>query len=116
MGQLAITRRFSLASVGEGWQDCYITFIPANYGDLIALKNLDVANMTDEQALEYQNDFVMKRVIGGKVLELDASGLAAVTDFTKDHLMGLPKDVFDSLFNAINGAETDPKGLKPTNE
>lgn len=114
MSRLAITKRYSLAGVGEGWQDCYLIYRPASYADLMELRTLKTDDMTEEDALAYQRTFTLDRVVSGKLLELDASNNPVLVDYLPEHLEQLPKPVVDDLFNCISGVSSDPKDLKPT--
>lgn len=113
MGRLAITKRYSLASVGDGWEECYLSYTPATYGDFIELRKLDTSTLTEESAWEYQRDFCNKRIVDGTVLEMDGTA-RKIVPFRPEHLEQFTKVLADSIFNAISGVTVDPKGEMPT--
>ena len=104
-GQLSITRRFPLTDLGEGWDDCYITFRPLSAQELLEVAKVDVLGMTNEEATAHITNFVKGRFVGGKVLLLDGT----TQDAKGDHTDELPSDTLNNLYSRINGTNIDPK-------
>lgn len=113
MSRLAITKRYSLANVGEGWQDCYLIYRPASFADMQELWNID-PNISDDEAFTFQCDFVSKHIVSGKVLVVDEDGNTSEDSIKPGETQDFPKRVFNDIFRTITGAIDDPKESEPT--
>jgi hypothetical protein len=106
--QLSIAKKFSLADVGEGWQDCYVLYRPATVRDLIAFKDMNPEQMQESESIEFILKFDKEHALGGKVLVLQDDETKHV-DLTKDDIEALAPSILGELFQLIIGASTDPK-------
>jgi hypothetical protein len=116
MGKLAVSHKMSLASVGEGWNECYLTYTRASYLELAELRSLG-SDLTDVQATELQENFIREHLTGGIVREIDGAGNPANVPFKIDeHLKQFTNELFNEIFTTILYGTPDPKDQTPTTE
>jgi hypothetical protein len=115
--QLAITRKFSLSGVADGWTDeSFVIYSPVAYGDLKTLRDAAPEGMQETDAIDFTLNFIKSHVISGKIQILDETGNPVVADFEKDDLDQLPPDTINAMFSALTGVKLDPKGTSTATE
>lgn len=99
---IKITKRVSLAFLGDGYEDSYITV------EAIPMKDIDdlqvrAKEAEGKQSIKFLQDELTSRFVDGKIAQ-DGK----LTEVTKEDLGDLPIDVFTEVFKQMSG-QTDLK-------
>lgn len=99
--RLKITRRLSLAELGEGWQDCYIDFRPIAFKESQKLADLSVDENDPEsiqKASSQAIDLLRDKFVSGRVVTDNG-----VEDMVADDIDDLPIDVLTQALSLLSG-------------
>src|SRR3954471_19648857 len=102
---LGIIRRKSLSDVAECWDDCFITYRPADIPALKELKTLDTDGLDDDTGLDFIISFIERHTVGGQIMLVDESGALVAAKLEKADIAGFPQDVLMGLIADISGAK-----------
>lgn len=107
--RLALTKRVSLATLSEGWDECYAIVRPATYQEYQDFLAFNVADMTPAEQMKVEIDMVTEHFVSGKIVIFDAEWDTQLVDMrAEDIKASLP--LANSLFFEILGVKLDPKG------
>lgn len=101
-----IFRKLSLDFLGEGWQDCYITFRPAIIKEIKKLAKLGDATdpeKTDE-VVNAGVEFLKKKFVDGKAIKGGKT-----VDIKKEDFDELPIEVLNASFELLAGTPSQKK-------
>jgi hypothetical protein len=107
--RISIIKRFSLAEVGEGWDNCYISYTPLTTRDLLSLRDSNPEAMGEQKGVDYVLRVVREHTIGGRFMVIGDDGKPSETELLPVDIDLLPQDVLIDFFTQLSGASTDPK-------
>lgn len=109
--RLAITKKVSLAGIGEGWGDeCYAVIALASNREQFEIADTDTATLTNRQSIDIQATFVKDHFIRGEVKVFGSDGSLKVVGMTSDDVED-NTEIASRLFLACVGSDIDPKDI-----
>lgn len=106
--RLANTRKVSLGTFADGWDECYAVVTLADFPTVSEVNGKDIAKMKGIEVLAFEIDVVKKNFISGKVLVLKDDGTSELADMIADDLDTFP-NIADILYATVMGVALDPK-------
>jgi len=105
-----VKKRYSLAQLGEGWEECYLDFSPftmreinEDFTSFASLDKDDPKSVT--VASNKMTELLKNKYVGGT--GLDATG--KVVDIKRDDLLDLPAEVISGVISFLSSNLTSQK-------
>lgn len=110
--QLGILKKVSLATLAEGWGECYINVTPATLAEMRELKNSNPKDMTDDQGLDMMLGLIKNHFVSGKIMVVGADGESLeLTAAEAGDIDSFSIEINNAIFEAILGQKLDPKAM-----
>lgn len=109
--RIAITKKVSLASVSDGWDDCYAIIRPATQQDYLDFASSDPEKLAPADQVKLEVNFVKDHFVSGKINVLGAGNQPELVDMEPDDIAA-SIDLANKLFFEIMGIKYDPKDLQ----
>lgn len=103
-----IVKKYSLASLGVGWEECYLDFTPFTIaeitsGDIIGLSQIDTSDSKSVvQGTKDVLELLKKHFIGGKAL-----GDSGVVEVKDTDLEDFPAEVLGGILGFLSGKSAE---------
>lgn len=120
MSKFLVVKRISLAHLGPGWEECYISFTPLNFNDNAALqevrktfKGVDMEKIADDDAVSTTATEKTLELLKNKFIEGKGYTADGVIALVADDISELPITAVKEFITSLTVQEdplTDPKG------
>lgn len=107
---LGLTKKVSMADIGEGWDECYAIVRLAEFEEQVEFSELGIDKLTKAEANRAEMDFVRDHFIRGEIMILDEDNEPCAAPMVPDDV-SRNLEIADKLFFAILGIKLDPKDL-----
>lgn len=113
--RVGAVKKLSLASLADGWDDCYVVVTLMTKANAIEWGDLKPQEMTETEALEAETKIAKEHFVSGKIMILNDSLESELQDMQADDIEGVA-GMADLIVMGILGVAPDPKGISTTTE
>lgn len=120
MSKFLIVKRISLAYLGDGWEECFISFSPLNFNDNAFLQEIrkgfagkTIEEATEDEEISTESTMKMLELLASKFIEGKGFTSTGVVSLEKEDIKELPITVVNDFIKHLTFQEEplkDPKG------
>ena len=94
--KLDIEVKLNLDFLGDGWENCYLSFTPVSIGS--ARKMADVTSKSEKEQFDAGIELLSSNLLGGRVLSNGKE-----VEFKKENIEDLPVSIISEAVNLLVG-------------
>ncbi len=104
-------KKSSLEGLSHEWGDeCYAYITPATYEEMLEVNELNTAELTQREQVNFQLEQVKKHFVSGKIKVFNGTEFELVDMTAEDAVATIA--IADKIYADIIGFELDPKDLR----
>ena len=98
MGKFSTAKKISLAFLGEGWNEAYLTFRNISFNESLDLADLKIDDSNTKESATKVLGFLKSHFVNGKAFDGES-----LVDVTEDDLGELPVEVVGKVLETLAG-------------